>query len=166
MSQQGLRFTLDVDGLLATDTAVVSFTLSQNLSTPFTLSVDIASDLPDLTATDFLEKNATLTVWQGAVALRYLHGIITGVELRENNDWQMNYQLTISPPLWRAGLRQNFRIFQQQDIQAIATTLLTENGITDWVPSFYEPHPAREFCVQYGETDLTFLTRLWAEEGI
>ncbi|HGE6883604.1 TPA: contractile injection system protein, VgrG/Pvc8 family, partial [Citrobacter amalonaticus] len=28
------------------------------------------------------------------------------------------------------------------------------------------PHPAREFCVQYGETDLDFLTRLWAEEGI
>ncbi|HED3128992.1 TPA: type VI secretion system tip protein VgrG, partial [Citrobacter freundii] len=95
MSQQGLRFTLDVDGLVAMSTAVVSFTLSQNLSTPFLLCVDIASGLPDLTATDFLEKNATLTVWQGAVALRYLHGIITGVELRENNDWQMNYQLTV-----------------------------------------------------------------------
>ncbi|MGV4053645.1 contractile injection system protein, VgrG/Pvc8 family, partial [Citrobacter freundii] len=93
-------------------------------------------------------------------------GIITGVELGENNDWQMNYHLTISPPLWRAGLRQNFRIFQQQDIQAISTTLLDENGITDWTPSFYESHPAREFCVQYGESDLTFLSRLWAEEGI
>ena len=43
MSQQGLRFTLDVDGLLAMSTAVVSFTLSQNLSTPFLLCVDIAS---------------------------------------------------------------------------------------------------------------------------
>ncbi|MDM3178192.1 type VI secretion system tip protein VgrG, partial [Citrobacter sp. Cf077] len=42
MSQQGLRFTLDVDGLLAMSTAVVSFTLSQNLSTPFLLCVDIA----------------------------------------------------------------------------------------------------------------------------
>jgi hypothetical protein len=34
MSQQGLRFTLDVDGLLAMSTAVVSFILYQNLSTP------------------------------------------------------------------------------------------------------------------------------------
>ncbi|WP_196209562.1 type VI secretion system Vgr family protein [Citrobacter sp. Res13-Sevr-PEB04-36] len=166
MSQQGLRFTLDVDGLTPTATAVVRFTLYQNLSTPFLLSVDIASNLANLTAVSFLEKNATLTIWQGTVAQRYLHGIITGVELRENNNWQMNYQLTISPPLWRAGLRQNFRIFQQQDIQAISATLLTENGVTDWVPSFYEAHPAREFCVQYGETDLGFLTRLWAEEGI
>ncbi|MGK4283956.1 type VI secretion system Vgr family protein [Citrobacter freundii] len=166
MSQQGLRFTLDVDGLLAMSTAVVSFILYQNLSTPFTLTVDIASGLPDLTAKNFLEKNATLTVWQGNVVQRHLSGIITGVELGENNDWQMNYQLTVSPPLWRAGLRQNFRIFQQQDIQTISATLLAENDVTDWVPSFYEPHPAREFCVQYGETDLNFLSRLWAEEGI
>ncbi|HHT1703468.1 TPA: type VI secretion system Vgr family protein [Citrobacter freundii] len=166
MSQQGLRFTLDVDGLMAMSTAVVSFILYQNLSTPFTLTVDIASGLPDLTAKNFLEKNATLTVWQGNVVQRHLSGIITGIELGENNDWQMNYHLTISPSLWRAGLRQNFRIFQQQDIQAISATLLDENGITDWTPSFYESHPAREFCVQYGESDLTFLSRLWAEEGI
>ncbi|MCX8971734.1 type VI secretion system tip protein VgrG [Citrobacter portucalensis] len=166
MSQQGLRFTLDVDGLTPAATAVVSFTLYQNLSTPFLLTVDIASDRSGLTAASFLEKNATLTIWQGAVALRYLHGIITGMETGENNGWQMNYSLTISPPLWRCGLRQNFRIFQQQDILAISTTLLTENGVTDWVPSFYESHPAREFCVQYGETDLGFLIRLWAEEGI
>ncbi|HAU8265715.1 TPA: type VI secretion system tip protein VgrG [Kluyvera intermedia] len=166
MSQQGLRFTLDVDGLLAMSTAVVRFTLCQNLSTPFTLSVDIASGLPDLTAEDFLEKNATLTVWQGNGVQRRLCAVITGVELGENNDWQMNYHLTLSPPLWRAGLRRNFRIFQQQDIQAISATLLSENGITDWTPSFYEAHPAREFCVQYGESDLAFLSRLWAEEGI
>ncbi|WP_079832296.1 type VI secretion system Vgr family protein [Salmonella enterica] len=166
MSQNGLRFTLDVDGLTPAATAVVRFTLYQHLSTPFLLTVDIASDRSGLTAVSFLEKNATLTLWQGNTPLRYLHGIITGMETGENNHWQMNYSLTISPPLWRCGLRQNFRIFQQQDIRAISTTLLTENGVTDWVPSFYEAHPAREFCVQYGETDLGFLTRLWAEEGI
>lgn len=140
MSQNGLRFTLDVDGLTPAATAVVRFTLYQHLSTPFLLTVDIASDRSGLTAVSFLEKNATLTLWQGNTPLRYLHGIITGMETGKNNDWQMNYSLTISPPLWRCGLRQNFRIFQQQDIRAISTTLLTENGVTDWVPSFYEAH--------------------------
>ncbi len=38
--------------------------------------------------------------------------------------------------------------------------------VTEWTPLFYEDHPAREFCVQYGESDLAFLARLWAEEGI
>ena len=78
----------------------------------------------------------------------------------------MRYHLRIEPPLWRCGLRQNFRIFQQQDIRTISATLLNENGVTEWTPLFYEDHPAREFCVQYGESDLAFLARLWAEEGI
>lgn len=159
MSLKGLRFTLEVDGLMETSAAVVGFSLYQRHSAPFVLEVDIASALPDLTATRFLEKNALLTLWQGTVAQRYISGIINEVTLGENNHWQMRYHLTIVPPLWRCGLRQNFRIFQQQDIQAISSTLLNENGVTEWTPVFYEPHPAREFCVQYGESDLAFLTR-------
>ncbi|EAX6604036.1 type VI secretion system tip protein VgrG [Salmonella enterica] len=166
MSSQGLRFTLTVDGLPETATAVVSFSLSQNLSIPFVLEVDIASSLPDLVATSFLEKKAVLTLWQGAEAQRYVTGVINEVALGKNNHWQMCYHLVIVPPLWRCGLRQNFRIFQQQDIQTITSTLLKENGVTEWTPVLYEPHPAREFCVQYGESDLDFLTRLWSEEGI
>ncbi len=34
------------------------------------------------------------------------------------------------------------------------------------MPLFSEPHPSREFCVQYGETDYDFLCRMAAEEGI
>ncbi|HBU8852646.1 type VI secretion system tip protein VgrG [Citrobacter sp. Cs237] len=166
MPIKGLRFTLAVDGLPEMTTAVVSFRLTQHYSKPFQLKVDIASGLSDLTAIDFLEKKAVLTIWQGMEPQRYISGIVSAVTLSENNHWQMGYHIIISPPLWRSGLRQNFRIFQQQDIKAISSTLLTENGITEWTPVFYESHPAREFCVQYGETDLAFLTRLWSEEGI
>ncbi len=70
------------------------------------------------------------------------------------------------PPLWRTGLRQNFRIFQNEDIESILGTILQENGVTEWSPLFSEPHPSREFCVQYGETDYDFLCRMAAEEGI
>ncbi|EPF3109098.1 contractile injection system protein, VgrG/Pvc8 family, partial [Escherichia coli] len=153
MSSEGLRFTLSVAGIVEMATAVVSFRLYQHHCTPFILDVDIASGLSDLTAEDFLEKSAVLTVWQGDIPQRYVSGIVTEVQLGENNDWQMRYSLSISPPLWRAGLRQNFRIFQQQDIGTISAQLLRENGVTAWMPLFYEAHPAREFCVQYGESD-------------
>ena len=166
MSLKGLRFTLDVDGLGQKTFAVVNFVLRQRHSFPFVLDIDVASDSFGETAEKLLEKNATLTIWQGNTPQRYVSGIVTRFGMKEYNGWQMCYCLTITPPLWRSGLRQNFRIFQQQDIQTISATLLEENGITDWKPWFYEDHPAREFCVQYGETDLTFLTRLWSEEGI
>ena len=166
MSVKGLRFTLQVAGLEPDTFAVVSFFLRQHYSSSFILDVDVASDSFRQTAEQLLEQNATLTVWQGATAVRHVSGIIATFGMSENNGWQMRYRFRIHPPLWRCGLRQNFRIFQQQDIRTITATLLAENGVTDWTSSFYESHPAREFCVQYGETDLDFLARLWAEEGI
>lgn len=166
MTLNGLRFTLNIDGQEDTALAVVDFTLYQQHSRPFVMEVHVASTFFRLTAPDFLEKNAILTIWEGNTLQRTISGIVTTVALGNNDGSQMYYHLTICPPLWRCGLRQNFRIFQQQDIQAISDILLRENGVTEWKPQFYEDHPAREFCVQYGETDLAFLTRLWAEEGI
>lgn len=166
MSLKGLRFTLSIDGIEETALAVLDFNLYEKHSTPFTLELNIASNQFNLIATHFLEKNATLTIWQGVIPLRYVSGIITSVVLGKNNDWQMFYRLVVVPPLWRCSLRKNFRIFQQQDIQSISATLLNENGVTDWSSQFYESHAPREFCVQYGESDLEFLTRLWCEEGI
>ncbi|MEB1056819.1 contractile injection system protein, VgrG/Pvc8 family, partial [Citrobacter portucalensis] len=76
------------------------------------------------------------------------------------------YSMIVRPPVWRASLRQNSRIFQNEDIKSILGTILQENGVTDWSPLFSEAHPAREFCVQYGETDYDFLARMAAEEGL
>ncbi len=166
MSLKGLRFTLEVDGQEPDTFAVVNFRLIQNQSYPFVMSVDVASDSFMQTAEMLLEKNATLTIWQGVIPQRYVTGVVAGFGMQENNGWQMRYHLRIEPPLWRCGLRRNFRIFQQQDIRTISAMLLNENGVTEWTPLFYEDHPAREFCVQYGESDLAFLARLWAEEGI
>ena len=166
MSLKGLRFTLNVDGQKPDTFAVVNFRLNQNLSFPFVLVVDVASQSFDLEAKNLLEKNATLTIWQGPKALRHVKGVIASFGMKENSRWQILYQFRIQPQLWRCGLRKNFRIFQQQNIKAISTTLLNENGVTEWLPAFHEDHPSREFCVQYGESDLVFLSRLWAEEGI
>lgn len=166
MSLQGLRFTLQVDGHEVNTFAVVSFWLTQSYSEPFILDVDVASKLFTLEAKGLLEKKVILTIWQGPKIQRYVTGVVTGFGMKENNHWQMRYCLRIQPPLWRCSLRQNFRIFQQQNIQTISSTLLEENGVTGWAPSFNEDHPVREFCVQYGESDMEFLSRLWAEEGI
>ncbi|HAV8741635.1 TPA: type VI secretion system tip protein VgrG [Escherichia coli] len=107
-----------------------------------------------------------MTVWQSDDVQRRVKGVVTWFELGENDKNQMLYSMKVCPPLWRTGLRQNFRIFQNEDIESILATILKENGVTEWSPLFSEPHPSREFCVQYGETDYDFLCRMAAEEGI
>lgn len=163
----GLRFTLEVDGLPPDAFVVVSFHLSQSLSSVFSLELSLVSQ--QFLSLDFpqvLEKMAYLTIWQGNDAQRRVKGVVTWFELGENDKKQMLYSMKVCPPLWRAGLRQNFRIFQNEDIESILGTLLKENGVTEWSPLFSEPHPSREFCVQYSETDYEFLCRMAAEEGI
>ncbi|GAB0621358.1 hypothetical protein QMY50_03853 [Escherichia coli] len=163
----GLRFTLEVDGLPPDAFAVVSFHLNQSLSSLFSLDLSLVSQqFLSLEFAQVLDKMAYLTIWQGDDVQRRVKGVVTWFELGENDKNQMLYSMKVHPPLWRAGLRQNFRIFQNEDIKSILGTMLQENGVTEWSPLFSEPHPSREFCVQYGETDYDFLCRMAAEEGI
>lgn len=76
MSLKGLRFTLDVDGLGQKTFAVVNFVLRQRHTFPFVLDIDVASDSFGETAEKLLEKNATLTIWQGNTPQRYVSGIV------------------------------------------------------------------------------------------
>ncbi|WEJ84577.1 type VI secretion system tip protein VgrG [Kluyvera intermedia] len=163
----GLRFTLEVDGLPSDALVVTSFHLSQSFSSLFSLDISLVSQ--QLLSMDFsqvLEKPAHLKIWQGTEIQRRVNGIVTWFEQGENDGHQMLYSMRVRPPLWRAALRQNSRIFQNEDIKSILGTILQENGVTDWSPLFSEAHPAREFCVQYGETDYDFLARMAAEEGL
>ncbi|PSM64402.1 type VI secretion system tip protein VgrG [Citrobacter freundii] len=163
----GLRFTLEVDGLPPDALAVVSFHLNQSLSTLFSLDISLVSQ--QLLTIDFaqvLEKTVHLKIWQGTEIKRRVKGLVTFFEQGENDSHQTLYRMKVRPALWRAGLRKNSRIFQNEDIKSILGTIVQENGVTEWSPLFSEPHPVREFCVQYGETDYDFLARMAAEEGI
>ena len=76
------------------------------------------------------------------------------------------YQLLIVPMLWRTTLRRNCRIFQHKTTPEIVQELLAEWHITPIVrldPSNYRPH---EYCVQYGESDYAFMSRLLEDAGI
>ncbi|HAW0837211.1 TPA: type VI secretion system tip protein VgrG, partial [Escherichia coli] len=121
----GLRFTLEVDGLPPDAFAVVSFHLNQSLSSLFSLDLSLVSQqFLSLEFQQILDKMAYLTIWQGDDVQRRVKGVVTWFELGENDKNQMLYSMKVCPPLWRTGLRQNFRIFQNEDIESIPATIL------------------------------------------
>ncbi|EPT5087514.1 contractile injection system protein, VgrG/Pvc8 family, partial [Salmonella enterica subsp. enterica] len=67
------------------------------------LEVDVASDSFRQHAEELLEKNATLTLWQGAQTLRRISGVISTFGMKEHDGWQMQYRFRIQPPLWRCA---------------------------------------------------------------
>ncbi|MEQ2027951.1 type VI secretion system tip protein TssI/VgrG, partial [Xenorhabdus szentirmaii] len=162
----GLQFTLTAGGLAPETFVVTDFTLTEGFSQPFSLSVGLASADPAIDFPAVLDRAATLTILQDGVEQRSITGMVARFEQGNTGLHQTTYQMSIRPDLWRTTLRQNSRIFQQQDISTIVTSILKEHGIRDVVFSLRHPHPEREFCVQYQESDFAFLQRLTAEEGI
>ena len=160
----GLQFTLTLPGV--DEVVVVDFTHREVLSQPFELVLNLASRDGSLDAAELLDRDATLTIWQDGQPLRRVHGIIAEFGRGDRGHRRTFYSLVLRPALWRLSLRQNSRIFQKVDPLTIINTLCDERGITDVGFAVKRELTEREYCVQYRETDLAFIERLAAEEGL
>ncbi|MCM2973222.1 type VI secretion system tip protein TssI/VgrG [Larsenimonas suaedae] len=159
----GLQMTLTLPGN-PDDVVVAGFRCEEALSTPFSLTAELASQHTPLDDS-LLGQAATLEVFQNGTVARAFHGVISEVTRGTTGHRRTRYRLILRPALWQLSLTQTSRFFQQQTPQAIAQTLLSNAGITDVQFNVSAPGEVREYCVQYSETDLAFFERLAAEEG-
>ncbi|MDU8924524.1 type VI secretion system tip protein TssI/VgrG, partial [Pasteurellaceae bacterium LIM206] len=160
----GLQFTLETSGKVVF--SVTGFNFRAGYNELYRLEIEASSPDSAVEAMTVLDNAAVLSIWQDGEVQQTISGMVTEFEQGDSGFRRTYYRLTIQPDLWRASLRHNSRIFQQKDIQSILSVLLSENHVTDYGFTLRQPHPVREFCVQYQETDYAFLQRLCAEEGI
>ena len=165
-TQSDYRVTARLNGI---EVAVVRLRLHEALSQPFELHLDVYEERPLLKTIGFdklMDAEAQITLWDGLVPKRQLHGLIAQLEAGKLGKRRRHYHVTVVPDLHRLQLTGDCRIFQQQDVRAILATLLDDNGVIDYRFDLIEPRRKREYCVQYNETDFDFFQRLAAEEGI
>ncbi|HTV87151.1 MAG TPA: type VI secretion system tip protein TssI/VgrG [Dyella sp.] len=167
--QSDLRFTFAATSggrtkLPAFD--VVSFELCEALSEPFALTLELSSTDSAIDFGAVLDQPYLFTLWLGEQVVRYVHGLVSRFEQGTTGHRRTRYCAVMEPQLARAGLRSDWRIFQQQTVPQILQTVLKRSGITDTEQRLFKDHLPREYCVQPGETDLDFLARLSAEEGL
>lgn len=144
---------------------VVSFELQEEISAPFTLELELISFEPDIDFGQLLDKPIVFTIWDGKGPLRHVHGLVSRFSQGESGFYRTYYHALVEPILARAGLRSNWRIFQQKTVPQIIELMLQRQGIDQYELRASLNHQVREFCVQAGETDLDFIARLAAEEG-
>ncbi len=162
----GLQFTVKIGALADTTFAVVDFELSEALNQPFALSLSLASSQADIDFGAVLDQPCELLVWYEGELQRRVSGIVSRFAQGDTGFRRTRYQAEVRPALWRLGLRTNARIFQTKKPDEIITELLQEAGISDFAFALRHDHAAREYCVQYRESDLAFINRLAAEEGL
>ncbi len=162
--QSDLRYTFELDG--GAPFEVIEFTLKEGLSRPFHLQLELASADSAVDFGKVLDQPALFTIWRGETPMRYVHGLVSLFSQGDTGFRRTRYRAVVEPALARAGLRSNWRIFQQQSVPDIIDTVLKAQRLTDRDQWIGFTHESREYCVQAGETDLDFMARLAAEEGL
>ncbi|WP_026739304.1 type VI secretion system tip protein TssI/VgrG [Lonsdalea quercina] len=165
-SMTGLQFTVTIGALPESTFSVVDFQLDEGLNQPFALGLSLASALPAVDFSAVLDQPCELRVWYEGELQRRVSGIVSEFGQGDTGFRRTRYQAVVRPALWRLGLRTNARIFQAQKPEEIISLLLQEAGITDFAFALRNEHAQREYCVQYRESDLAFIDRLAAEEGL
>jgi type VI secretion system secreted protein VgrG len=163
---------------------VLAFEGEEQLSQPFLYRVEFTSVEQDIGAERMLGKTAQFSLHAAAhtlpvairglpvpkvEALRTLHGVITGFKRLSGSADEARYEVTLEPRLALLARGRQFRIYQHQSVPQIVESILrTRHDFEgqDFLFTLVRDYPSREQVMQYGESDLAFISRLLAEVGI
>ena len=159
------RFTFEVQGLSAA-TWVARFEAREAISDLFEVELTLTSDDKDIAFADVVGKPAVLKLETDQSEPRFIHGIVSRFRQAEDGKKLTVYHATLVPKLWRLRHRHDARIFQEMTVPDIIAQVLDGAGVTDHRAALTGSYSPREYCVQYRESDLAFISRLMEEEGI
>ena len=154
---------------------------TEAISTPFEfraalLSTDFSVDIKSL-----LRTTASVTVFLADNTPRMFNAVFRsitqakeGAEIISKREAMAvtnpqedlcSYEAILVPQLWFLSLVADCKIFQTMTVPAIVGQILKDNNI-DYADRTSGTYPQREYCVQYRESTLNFISRLLEEEGI
>jgi type VI secretion system secreted protein VgrG len=146
---------------------LLGFSGEEGLSLPFRYTLDMASTDPAVDAARLLGSGVTLSIELPGGEERVTHGVIRRFHQRGRlSDDRTAYRAEIVPWLWLLSLSSDCRIYQNLDVLQILQAVFGELGYTDFRVDCSKSYAPREYCVQYRESHLDFVSRLLEEEGI
>ncbi|ELY4669437.1 type VI secretion system tip protein VgrG, partial [Cronobacter sakazakii] len=139
------------------------------LSEPFMFTLTLLSTDARADRSALLGQPVTVTIpTQALMTPRYLNGKVTRVAVSAvelSGTRYAAYELTVEPDLWPMQRDRNLRIFQGQTVPQIVKTLLGESRV-NMEERLSGSYRVWEYCVQYQESSLDFISRLLELEGI
>ena len=134
------------------------------ISKPFAFTITALSTDPNIKPDTLIGKEVTVTI--KSKTPKVFHGLIdTFTVAGPTSHGLCQYQMTLVPWLSFLALTENRRIFQNKQTRDIVKQVFDDLGFKDYEFKLQGTESPREYCVQYGESDLHFISRLLAEEG-
>ncbi|HGF4152435.1 TPA: DUF2345 domain-containing protein [Escherichia coli] len=155
---------------------VLTFTGHEQLSSPFRYDIQFTSSDKAIAPESVLMQDGAFSLTAPPVqgmpvqtALHTLHGVITGFKHLSSSQDEARYEVRLEPRMALLTRSRQNAIYQNQTVPQIVEKILRERHQMrgqDFVFNLKSEYPAREQVMQYGEDDLTFVSRLLSEVGI
>lgn len=154
-----LETPLGKDELLLT-----AFEGTEHISDIFEFTLTALSTNLAIKPEDLIGEEVTVNI--NTKIKKSFHGFINTFTFGEIQSHNMReYRFTMVPWMWFLSRTEGRRIFQNKNTKDIVTKVFNELGFKDFDFKAQGGKP-REYCVQYGESDLHFVSRLLEEDGI
>jgi type VI secretion system secreted protein VgrG len=144
---------------------LLSMQLVEGLEEPYRVELSLRSQNA-LAAAQVLGLPVCVNVNLGEAPARHVHGLVSELAFLGRDAADHFYRVVARPWLWFLSRASNCRIFQELTVPDILKAVFREHGISDFEESLSQSYTAREFVVQYRESDLNFVSRLMQDVGI
>ena len=144
---------------------LVGFSGHEAISELFRFQLDLVAPNEAIPFEQIVGQPVTVTLQLPSGIARKFHGIVSRFSQGARNPTTTLYRAEIVPWLWLLTRTTDSRIFQRISVPDILREVLAGTPVQ---ASFelQESYFARDYCVQYRETDFNFVSRLMEEEGI
>ena len=136
------------------------------ISTPYLFTLHMASEDAEIDPAALLRQPAAVVLELPDGSERVIHGLVRRFVQLERTGMLTRYRAELVPWCWFLSLSSDCRIFQEMSVPDIVAQLFGDLGFSDFENRCTGSYAAREYCVQYRETHLDFVSRLLEEEGI
>jgi type VI secretion system secreted protein VgrG len=136
------------------------------VSRPFEYRLDMVSTNEAISADSLINKAVHVEIDLADGSKRYVHGLVTHFISRGKQQVLTAYSMVIRPWFWFLSLWQDCKIFQNKSVPDIVEEVFKGCSYTDFSLKLYATYQPREYCVQYRESSMDFVSRLLEEEGI
>ncbi|MEO5860143.1 MAG: type VI secretion system tip protein TssI/VgrG [Pyrinomonadaceae bacterium] len=149
-----------------------SMTVSEGISQLYEMRVELLHEEPEGFAVpdvadhkSILGQPVSIEATQIDGQGRKFNGIVSEFARGSRGGGFTNYSMRVVPKVWIATQIIQSRIFQQKSVPSILMEVFAAfEGMVVW--EFDYDYKARNYCVQYRESDFAFASRLMEEEGI
>ena len=132
----------------------------------FAFDLDLLSPNPEIDFQEMLGQSMTVKYERPDKENRYFNGIVSSFTQAGSHGDLALYRAKLVPWLWFLTRTTDSRIFQNRTVPDIIKDVFSDHGFSIFKESLVGEYREWAYCVQYRETDFSFISRLMEQEGI